>query len=126
MRTSSVFSAVALLAVSIVSADESGSEVQSDLPCFNNICWTSWKCYYERASKWGDRPGDRCGLPNNVYRQGRDGAPWSTLVWGETYQMNWASAYTAQEDTIVLEWLMFEAPGTESTNMQHFRGTKAN
>ncbi|KAF3045080.1 hypothetical protein E8E12_008042 [Didymella heteroderae] len=45
--------------------------------------------------------------------QGYDGAPWTTLVWGENYEMTWQFDYETQDEEIVLEWLMFEAPGTE-------------
>lgn len=106
MRAYTILSTIALLATSAAG---------SDLPCFNDICWTSWRCWYSRASSFDSSLGDRCGLPHNVYRQGYDGAPWTTLVWGQKYAMNWRSSYESQGEDIVLEWLMFEAPGTEST-----------
>lgn len=106
MRASVVLGAIALLA---------SSTSASDLPCFNDICWTSWRCYYTRSLF---KPS-RCGLPHNVYRQGYDDAPWTTLVWGENYEMTWQSSYETQGEEIVLEWLMFEAPGTESMAPLH-------
>lgn len=118
MRTSTIFSAVALLTSSAVSADGLENGVSSNMPCFNDICWTSWKCYYSRASKYDEKLGNGCGLPQNVYRQGYDDAPWTTLVWGESYEMSWTSNYKSQGEEIVLEWLMFGAPGTESTSLR--------
>jgi hypothetical protein len=105
MRASIIISTIALLASSAAS---------SNLPCFNDICWTSWRCWYERSTSTYGTKSDRCGLPHNVYRQGYDDAPWTTLVWGEGYEMTWQSSYESQGEDIVLEWLMFEAPGTES------------
>lgn len=59
-------------------------------------------------------------MPDNVYRQGNDGAEWSTLVWGENYYMTWTSSYESPQEDIVLEWLMFAAPGTEGkTSLSH-------
>jgi hypothetical protein len=118
MRVPPILSTIALLAASAVSAD-SVDPKPSGLPCFNDICWTSWRCWYARASPYDSKLGNRCGLPHNVYRQGYDDAPWTTLVWGENYQMTWQPSYKTQGEEIVLEWLMFEAPGTESMTPLH-------
>jgi hypothetical protein len=110
MRKSNLLSAIALLSSS---ANGLENGVTSNMPCFNDICWTSWKCRYDRASKYDSKLGNKCGLPSNVYRQGYDAAPWTTLVWGEHYEMSWTANYATQGEEVVLEWLMFAAPGTE-------------
>lgn len=86
------------------------------MPCFNDICWTSWKCSYSRHSKYDGTIGKRCGLPDSVYTPENDGAQGYTLVWEEKYLMEWTSNFASQNEDIVLEWLIYEAPGTESTS----------
>lgn len=110
MRSLNILGAVALLAVPAVSLDE---DYDMSMPCFNDICWTSWKCVYSRMSKYESTIGDKCGLPDNVYTPGPDGTNWPTLVWGQQYRMEWTSRYDSQGEDIVLEWLMWMAPGTE-------------
>jgi hypothetical protein len=111
MRSRNILSAVALLAAPAISLPD---DYNMNMPCNNDICWTSWKCHYSRYSKYDDKIGNRCGLPDNVYTPGPDGANWNTLVWGKNYWMEWTSSYESQGEDIVLEWLMFSAPGTES------------
>lgn len=106
--------ALALLSASAIIHAE---EYNMKMPCYNDICWTSWKCYYSRYSKYDESIGDRCGFPDNVYTPANDGAQRNTLVWGEGYMMYWTSNYASQGEDIVLEWLMFEAPGTESKSL---------
>ncbi|KAJ8117126.1 hypothetical protein OPT61_g1598 [Boeremia exigua] len=107
--SSLVVSALSLLSASVVS----GEEEHPDMPCFNDICWTSWRCWYWRRSTYDNKIGKRCGMPDNVYIPAYDHSQWNTLVWGENYPMSWKSSPGTQGDDIVLEWLMFEAPGTE-------------
>lgn len=108
------FNLVGALAFLAASTAVNAGDYSMDMPCFNDICWTSWRCWYTRFSKYDSKLGDRCGVPDNVYTPWLDGSQWNTLVWGEKYMMTWTSSYAAQEDEIVLEWLMFAAPGTES------------
>ena len=123
MRNFSLAGALALLAASAVTAEE---EYNMNMPCFNDICWTSWKCRYSRTSKYDKELNDRCNLPNNVYVPGVDRALYNTLVWGQDYYMRWTSNYASQSEDIVLEWLNFVAPGTESKTRYHHAMDQAN
>lgn len=114
MRILNIVGAATLLAASAVGAEEYNNNY---MPCFNDICWTSWRCWYWRRTQYDAEIGDRCGMPDNVYTPAKDHAQWNTLVWGESYFMTWRSSYESQGEDIVLEWLMFEAPGTEGTEL---------
>jgi hypothetical protein len=114
MRNFSPISALALLAAS--TAVQAEEQYNMNMPCFNDICWTSWRCYYNRMSKYDGKIGNRCGVPGNVYTPALDGARRNTLVWDEKYYLEWAFDWEqdSRKEEIILEWLMFEAPGTES------------
>ena len=115
MRSFNLVGAVALLVASAVSVENE----YGILPCSNDICWITWKCSYSGYSNYDNKLGSRCNLPNNVYRPGHDGALVNTLVWEQDYWMEWMFSLEGERQDIVLEWLMFDAPGTESKTPHH-------
>ncbi len=123
MRKSVITSSMSLLVAPVISGEDDNTDNHDandpDMPCSNDICWTSWRCWYRKETKYDAKIGSRCGLPDNVYTTSNDGAQWNALVRGKDYDMTWTSAHASQEDDIVLDWLMFEAPGTESKASYH-------
>lgn len=111
MRNFKSISVVALLAAS--------TAVASEMPCFNDLCFTSWKCHYSRTSKYDKEIDDRCNVPSDVYTPARDGSLWNALVWNRATYLTWTPNYATQLEEIVLEWLMFEGPGTNGKDLQH-------
>jgi hypothetical protein len=108
MRNFSLLGATALLAASAIAVEEGHN---MDMPCFNDICFTSWRCWYPRVSKYDNTIDARCNVPHHVYTPANDGTRWNTMVWDSSYYVTWKSSYETQGEDIVLEWLMFETPG---------------
>lgn len=107
MRSFNLLGPVALMAASAVAA---GEEYYSDMPCDNDICFTSWRCWYSRMSKYDNTIDDRCNVPKHVYTPAMDGTRWNTMVWDSSYYVKWKSSFKTVEEDAVLEWLMFESP----------------
>lgn len=113
MRISSLLGAAILTAASAVTAEEKSG---NGLPCANDICFTSWKCFYKQKSKYNSEIDNRCNVPSYAYTPSTSGSRWNTMVWNFPYYITWARSLETQTEDIVLEWLMFETPGSPCTH----------
>lgn len=106
MRSINLLGPALIAAASAVTAEDGGANA---MPCFNDICFTSWKCYYTRWTS--EKIDNRCNVPRAAFTPAKDGSRWNTMVWELPYMVSWKTKWPQTDDDIVFEWLIFEAPG---------------